>query len=350
MKKLVILLIVLICVLFLAIGSCVFAVSRSRCSVWLDNSVDEHGFFGQSRLDRLDIPDLPKIQSEQETTIRDGTFRYHTSLDSFEEYVESVYEYLISQKFDYFGYPSEYYNSWFSIELNGNIEDFLNPAAYYECAPEKVLSGADNIYFFVWGDEEGYQPNLTLHNYIILGYDSQSDNKHNAFIRIPYHIMDFRFKLPSISHEIFKCRIADEDFATLWSFAENCDKKDNDMHIPIIHTDNRAELDNFITSANSIYKLDESTGGYASFMDTAAQFDDHFFENNTLFLLPIKKGTQLYNSERPVSIRKGKELRFVVDKATYESAPEEQVSSILVIVIERADYPGDLKVTASYNR
>lgn len=343
MKKLVILLIVLICVLFLAIGSCVFAVSRSRCSVWLDDSVDEYGFFGQSRLDKLDIPDLPKIQGRGATSLVDGIFRFTATEEEFEEYSDDVYTYLSGRNFYYFGSPDTIINSSpekFTFMRCSEKQEFLKTDI---CKELSAHHDTDIAYFFVWGDQPSDPVITNLENYMIIGF-SRTANELNAFVRLPSNFFDYIFYLPSLDTEEILASTANEDFGLMWSLSG---MQPSQRYAPMIVADSRAKLDSFILLADSSYNLTSPYGGLPAFSQSAESFDQQFFEENILIIIAVKRDIQL-NPYSPIHVYLDKTTKIIINNSEDHTTPRTAYPLIIGVSIAREDLRGTEGFTAIY--
>lgn len=179
-------------VVFICIFLCFF------CFVGCGDQADEDGFFDQSTLNKNLIPDLPKIKSDGETSLKQGRFTFTTSEEEFVEYVESVYDYLVACSFEYFGYPTKVLATLFggapkcAFEYGNELSDFQTKIAFYHMSnkPEGVH------YFFVWGNNgiDDEDSRILNARYLQIGFFPHEDYV-SAYIELPYALMDYIFFL-----------------------------------------------------------------------------------------------------------------------------------------------------------
>ena len=140
------------------------------CLLCLAGCVDEKakdGFFSQRTLNKFLIPNLPRIGNKSESTLRHNHFAFETTVAEFGEYVESVYDYLVSCSFKHLGYHSgvvrEFWTDlrYYSFEYGTELSDFQFGELYYEFVwsnsgtevdeQEGLLEILNANYIRIWG-------------------------------------------------------------------------------------------------------------------------------------------------------------------------------------------------------
>ena len=131
-----------------------------------------------------------------------GRFTFTTTEEKFDEYLNSVYDYLVSRSFEYFGYPTEILTTFFGgapkcvFEYGNELNDFQTKIAFYGSSkePEGIH------YFFVWGNEgidehsENDRRQIVNSRYLQIGYFPHEDYV-SAYIKLEYALMDYTFFL-----------------------------------------------------------------------------------------------------------------------------------------------------------
>lgn len=156
---------------------------------------DRYGFYHQSMLNRYYIPDLPKIRKD-DTSLENGKFAYIATDTEYMDYVESVYEYLVSCSFEYLGYPTKVISGapWanYEIELGTELEDFKITKELYD-----GIDHGDIEYFFVWGNDldNEYSSLITKGGYMKIKHYTGAVKHYNTFIELPYSLIGTQFYL-----------------------------------------------------------------------------------------------------------------------------------------------------------
>ena len=188
-------------VIFLCLFFCLF--SLLGCT----DKTDKDGFYAQSTLNNNFIPDLPKIKSDGETSLKEGRFSFTTTKDGFDEYLNSVYDYLVGCSFEFLGYPTEVFSTLFggapkcTFEFGNELSDFQTDIAFSTSGSdiyEQARTGTH--YFFVWGNEginqntegNGYQQIVNAKYQI--GYYSR-EGYVTAYMVLKHTLMDYTFYL-----------------------------------------------------------------------------------------------------------------------------------------------------------
>lgn len=173
---------------------------------------DKYGFYHQSTLNKNLIPDLPKIRSGGKTSLEHGGFGFTTTKEEFDEYLKSVYDYLVSCSFEYFGYPTEelrpanIVDAQYAFAYGNELSDFQTDIAY----PQEGDSTDEQArrathYFFVWGND-GINENTEFggYNQIInarflkIGYwPLDSEGNVSAYMELKYVVFSSLFYLPA---------------------------------------------------------------------------------------------------------------------------------------------------------
>lgn len=177
------------------------------CLVGCDDKTDEYGFYAQSTLNKNLIPDLPKRKNDGETSVKQGRYGFTTTKEEFDEYLKSVYEYLISCSFEYFGYPTKVLGTFFggapkcSFAYGNELSDFETDIAF-------SMSGSDiyeqarrgTHYFFVWGNEgvnedSSSSSQIVNARYLQIGCYPLDEENVSAYLKLEYSLMDYTFYL-----------------------------------------------------------------------------------------------------------------------------------------------------------
>ena len=186
-------------VIFLSLFLCLF------CLVGCGDRTDRYGFYAQSTLNRNLIPNLPKVRSDGKTSLNEGVFTFTTTQEEFDEYLNSVYDYLVSCSFEYFGYPTEVLGTFFggapecAFAYGSELSDFKMDESFFQSLGQ---SAASMDYFFVWGNNginestgsAGY-PQIVNARYLQIGCYAH-EGYVNAYMRLKYALMDYTFYLP----------------------------------------------------------------------------------------------------------------------------------------------------------
>ncbi|MCH5180283.1 MAG: hypothetical protein J1F32_03650 [Erysipelotrichales bacterium] len=146
-------------------------------------------FFSKSVLEDNLVPDLPRINSTKVEKENSKTYRFHTTEEEFTDYVSSVYEYLCSLNFKYFGYRGD------------ELLNFFGGAPVYEfhygseLADFKLTNNKghelDNSYLFVWSNElDTKTNNLSPKYYLQMSYFANRDT--NVYIDLNYVICAYK--------------------------------------------------------------------------------------------------------------------------------------------------------------
>ena len=171
------------------------------------DKTDEDGFYVQKTLNDNFIPDLPKIKRDGKTSLNQGRFTFTTTQKEFDEYLNSVYDYLVSCSFEYFGYPSGVLSTFFggaprcTFEYGSKLSDFQTLIAF-------SIKGSDiyeeaktgKHYFFVWGKEGVKEQSDGLSQivnarYLQIGCYTLDKNYVSAYMELKYSLMDYTFFL-----------------------------------------------------------------------------------------------------------------------------------------------------------
>ena len=139
--------------IFALLAVLLFSVTLSGCSrlyPW-KTKPSKDAFFAQEVLDNACVPDLPRIACEAGVKKYGKVYHFRTTEEDYRNYLQTVYEYLGSRGFAYFGYEGEVISSFFGgmpqYELladRGQLSDYQ--------------TGYGGSYIFVWGnktDERG---------------------------------------------------------------------------------------------------------------------------------------------------------------------------------------------------
>lgn len=263
--------------LILILVMCVFASIFTGCEFW-ETKTDEYGFFANT--------DLPKIRSDKPTKMEYGTFYYTTTQEEFNQYVNLLYEHLISKEYEYLGTPVKIIDDTFfgasprcEIELGEKLEDYLAYDLQFYVRGKRLT----NSYFFVLGnqlleDKDGAPDGYTqVHGgYIKLGYSSHTSTDkdgftYNAYIKLPHGLYGYSFYLPkTISGDNSQNSIIKSGFdytdevseSTPWiATAIECSKKQQlNANLSIYVGHERNFIDNWNTNAWN------SNPGYGKFV------------------------------------------------------------------------------------
>lgn len=172
-----------------------------------ETKTDEYGFFADEELGSLS--DMPKIRSDKPTKMMYGKFCYTATQEEFNNYVHSLYDYLVSKEYSYFGTPTKVLGSFFGIglecelEIGEQLDDFLARDLY---TGDSVK--AANSYFFVLGDTliddnkhaaNGYAQ--VKGRYLNIYYTTKTVSEDdgftwNACIELPHGLYDYTFYFP----------------------------------------------------------------------------------------------------------------------------------------------------------
>ena len=151
-------------------------------------------FFSKSVLEENLVPDLPRIKSVFAYKENKRLYRFKTTEDEFNNYVSSVYEYLYSLNFKYFGYRGEEISSFFGgaptyeFYLGSELSDFK----YTEDRGGHKL---ENCYVFVWANEINSETNkLSGDHYLELQYYTHKTGafEYNVYIDLNFGIQSYR--------------------------------------------------------------------------------------------------------------------------------------------------------------
>ena len=171
---------------------------------------DKYGFYHQSTLNKNLIPDLPKIRSGGKTSLEHGRFVFSTTEEKFDEYLMSVYDYLVSCSFEYFGYPIEVLQHAFIVDTQyafaygSELSDFQTDIDLLEDGfYEKDITGKH--FFFVWGNEGisdeiefgGYNQIINAKFMKIGFWPLDSEGNVSAYIELKYVVFCSLFYLPA---------------------------------------------------------------------------------------------------------------------------------------------------------
>ncbi len=189
--------------------ACLCFILCLLCPVGCTDKTDKHGFYAQSTLNKNFIPDLPKIKSDGKTSLNQGRFTFTTTEKEFEEYLNSVYDYLASCSFEYFGYPTEVFSTLFggapkcTFEFGYELSDFQTLIALSikgEDIYEEAKTGKH--YFFVWGKEgadnqsKNDRQQIVNARYLQIGCYPHDDYVY-VYMELKYSLMDYTFYLSS---------------------------------------------------------------------------------------------------------------------------------------------------------
>ena len=148
-------------------------------------------FFSQSVLTKCGIPDLPQINYEKAAKKYNKLYRYQTTEEDFNEYVATVYEYLRSLNFNYFGYRGKEIESLFGalpiyeFFIGTKLSDFK----YTE---DRFGNPLKNRYVFVWADEVDESNMLCSMHYFELEYYESEDSEFNVFLDLGVGIESYK--------------------------------------------------------------------------------------------------------------------------------------------------------------
>lgn len=147
-------------------------------------------FFSKSVLEDNLVPDLPKIACEKAEKEYSKVYRFKTMEENFNNYVSSVYEYLCSLNFEYFGYRGEELSSFFggSPTYEFFIGSELSDFKYTE---NRHGSKLENCYVFVWANDiDTDTNNLRSKHYLELSY--YSDREFNVYMDLNFVLDSYR--------------------------------------------------------------------------------------------------------------------------------------------------------------
>lgn len=175
----------------LTIVLCFAAFSFVGC---LNEKTDQYGFFTQWKLITLRVPKLPKIQSDQPTKMDINRFLYMTTEEEFNDYINRVYEYLISRSFPYL---------WTAVQTGS----FFGGAGSFRLEQAAQLSDynqgdeTEPNYFFVWGRKSIFGDEPAFVAYLRAVYHSRTFEldgvAFNAEITLPStKTLDATFHIP----------------------------------------------------------------------------------------------------------------------------------------------------------
>ena len=122
----------------------------SRLYPW-KTKPSKDAFFAQKVLDNALVPDLPRIVCEAGVKEYGKIYHFRTSQEDYQNYLETVYQYLGSRGFAYFGYEGEEISSFFGAMPKYELLADRGQLSDYQ-------TGFGGSYIFVWGnkiDEEG---------------------------------------------------------------------------------------------------------------------------------------------------------------------------------------------------
>ena len=170
------------------------------CFAGCGEGTDKYGFYSQRTLEKNLIPDLPKIQTGHMGDAQ--RFYFYPTGEEFEEYLQSVYDYLVGCSFEYFGYPTEVITTFFGgapkcyFASGTELSDFQSNIAFYQSS-NKTPDGAH--YFFVWGNQginEDSDGDVQIVNarYLQIGY-YPDEGYVNAYMQLKSSLMDYTFYL-----------------------------------------------------------------------------------------------------------------------------------------------------------
>lgn len=188
---------VLLCAVF-----CMF------CLVGCGEKTDKYGFYAQSTLNKNFIPDLPKRKSDNKQSVKDGRFQFTATQEEFNEYLNAVYEYLVSCSFDYFGYPTKVLGTFFggapkcSFAYGNELHDFQTDIAISTSSGDLSEQAAIGThYFFVWGNEGVKEQSdgsrqIVNAKYLQIGCRTDGQGEQvSAYMRLKHTLMDYTFYL-----------------------------------------------------------------------------------------------------------------------------------------------------------
>ncbi len=107
-------------------------------------TVDEHSFLSAKELEKVLIPNLPKLPYGENTRTTYNQFFCNLTYEEYQQYVEQVYEYLSSCNFNYFGTEGRS-TGWHTrqLEQSQEISDFYERWDSNQCMQAS----------FVWGNK-----------------------------------------------------------------------------------------------------------------------------------------------------------------------------------------------------
>ena len=172
------------------------------CLAGCGGGTDKYGFYSQRTLKKNLIPDLPKIQTGRMGDA--NRFYFRSTQEEFDEYLQSVYEYLAGCSFEYFGYPTEVFSTFFGgaprcyFAFGTELSDFQTNIDI-PLAESNDIAGKH--YFFVWGnqgvDEEADGGRQIVNaKYLKIGCYFYEDHV-SAYMDLKYALMDYTFFLPT---------------------------------------------------------------------------------------------------------------------------------------------------------
>ena len=158
------------------------------CSLCACNK--DRNFFSKSVLEDNLVPDLPRIKCEMAEREYSKVYRFKTTEENFNNYVSSVYAYLCSLNFEYFGYRGKELSSFFgaSPTYEFHIGSELSDYKYIE---DRAGHKLENCYVFVWANDiDADTNNLRSKHYLELMYFS--DREFNVYMDLNFTLESYR--------------------------------------------------------------------------------------------------------------------------------------------------------------
>ena len=116
----------------------------SRLYPW-KTKPSKDAFFAQNVLDNARVPDLPRIVCEAGVKEYGKIYHFRSTEEDYKNYLETVYQYLGSRGFEYFGYKGEEVSSFFGAMPQYELLADRGQLSDYQ-------TGYEGGYVFVWGD------------------------------------------------------------------------------------------------------------------------------------------------------------------------------------------------------